>query len=345
MPGFSGKLQTDSGASLPGIGGKFGPDYAKSEYDAEITYYKFLKQYLTLHRSELFFADKAIFVEGDTERILLPAIMKKLDQEDVMRETKEGLDPSLPLLSQNVSIIEVGAYSQIFEKFINYIGIKSLVITDIDSVKTVSQTADNGIVKKNMDGTDKTKDVSCLVSEGIKTSNSSLLFFFGEDKSLIDLITFSLEDKILKKCIVDGTLKWVKNIEGHLLCVYQTIEINDSSEEYCARSFEDAFFHINNQFISEHTFDESGVFIGNETFPSLRQTGMKQFAKSEISAWQMANAVSKKPPFAIEILLNSKNEDITLMTKDLKKVSLTLEFSNWNIPAYIRKGLQWLKID
>ncbi len=28
LPRFSGKLQTDSGASLPGIGGKFDPDYA-----------------------------------------------------------------------------------------------------------------------------------------------------------------------------------------------------------------------------------------------------------------------------------------------------------------------------
>jgi putative ATP-dependent endonuclease of OLD family len=59
--------------------------------------YKFLKQYLTLHRAELFFADKAIFVEGDTERILLPAMMKKIDQEK----------PDNPLLSQNISIIEV----------------------------------------------------------------------------------------------------------------------------------------------------------------------------------------------------------------------------------------------
>jgi len=46
-------------------------------------HFKFLKQYLTLHRAELFFADKAIFIEGDTERILLPAMMKKIDQEDV----------------------------------------------------------------------------------------------------------------------------------------------------------------------------------------------------------------------------------------------------------------------
>ena len=45
-------------------------------------HYKFLKQYLTLHRSQLFFADKAILVEGDTERILLPAMMRKADQAD-----------------------------------------------------------------------------------------------------------------------------------------------------------------------------------------------------------------------------------------------------------------------
>ena len=46
-------------------------------YENKDGYLKFLKQYLTINRSELFFADKAIFVEGDTERILLPAIIKQ----------------------------------------------------------------------------------------------------------------------------------------------------------------------------------------------------------------------------------------------------------------------------
>lgn len=85
--------------------------------------YRFLKKYLTLNRAELFFADKAIFIEGDTERILLPAMMKKVDIEK----------PEDPLLSQNISIIEVGAHSHIFERFIEFIGIKGIIITDIDS--------------------------------------------------------------------------------------------------------------------------------------------------------------------------------------------------------------------
>lgn len=54
----------------------------QKEYDNdEQQWYTFLKHYLTLNRSELFFADKAIFIEGDTERILLPVFMRKIDQE------------------------------------------------------------------------------------------------------------------------------------------------------------------------------------------------------------------------------------------------------------------------
>jgi len=73
--------------------------------EGEIQNFKFLKQYLTLNRAELFFADKAIFIEGDTERILLPAMMQIIDQEDKLEENK-----NIPLLSQNISIVEVGAY-------------------------------------------------------------------------------------------------------------------------------------------------------------------------------------------------------------------------------------------
>jgi hypothetical protein len=45
---------------------------------------------------------------GDTERILLPAMMKKIDDENKNDKSY------LPLLSQNISIVEVGDYSHIF---------------------------------------------------------------------------------------------------------------------------------------------------------------------------------------------------------------------------------------
>ncbi len=316
----------------------------KSEYGADSAYYKFLKQYLTLHRSELFFADKAIFIEGDTERVLLPAMMKKLDQEDIKRELEEGLDASLPLLSQNVSVIEVGAYSQVFEKFIDFIGIKSLITTDIDSVKSVPQTDDGGEIKKNANGTDKMKDRSCPVSEGTKTSNSSLKFFYGSDKSLADFIALPLNERVLNKNLDTGT--WKNDQNGHLLCVYQTKETDSDGKEYHARSFEDAFLHINTTFIKSKVLDDGENFIEDHPFVSLTNKYLKPFITSG-SVYDLAtNGVGSKPSFAMEILLYSTEEKIEFKHKDFNKnESMTMEFSNWLVPAYIREGLQWLKQD
>ena len=99
----------------------------EKEYEGEKECYTFLKHYLTLSRSELFFAEKAVFIEGDTERILLPVMMKKLDQEVHLKKNE------IALTKQNISIIEVGAYSHIFGKFINFIGLqKAVVFTDLD---------------------------------------------------------------------------------------------------------------------------------------------------------------------------------------------------------------------
>ena len=40
---------------------------------------EFIKKYLTLSRCDLFFADKVILVEGASERLLIPDMIKKCD--------------------------------------------------------------------------------------------------------------------------------------------------------------------------------------------------------------------------------------------------------------------------
>ena len=40
----------------------------------------FIKKYLTLTKCDLFFADKAIFVEGSSERLILPDMIDKCDK-------------------------------------------------------------------------------------------------------------------------------------------------------------------------------------------------------------------------------------------------------------------------
>ena len=187
----------------------------KEEYGGdEQKGFKFVKQYLTMNRSELFFADKAICIEGDTERILMPMMMHKIDNKE---KPKADL---IPLLSQNISIIEVGAHSHIFIPLFKFLGIKVLIITDIDA----ANKKDNGrYVKSNP-------------KEAKYTSNASIKEFFKDtgintsNNQFKELVGKNAEDKI----------------KDNMRIAYQ---IPESDGEYQASSFEDAFIALNKDFI------------------------------------------------------------------------------------------------
>lgn len=260
----------------------------KNEYAEETTQYQFLKQYLTISRAEIFFADKAILIEGDTERILIPTLMRKVDIEEEKRLTVSGEEDNfLPLLSQNISAIEVGAYSQIFEKFIDFLGIKTLIITDFDAVDSNGE--------------------KCEVAAGADYSNDAIRFFFN-NPSLNDLKGYNLSRKLFNK--VENI--WTNQENGRLCLVYQIEETN-----YNARSFEDAFIHVNRGFINEN----------KENFKGLKNRN--QFDDAANNAYTLASeCIKKKTHFALDILYHSNND-----------------LSNWQTPAYIKEGLLWLKQD
>lgn len=239
----------------------------KLEYEKGTSQYQFLRQYLTLNRAEFFFADKAVLIEGDTERILLPAMMNKLDLEENF---------NLPLLSQNISIVEVGAYSHIFEKFIDFIGIKYLLITDIDTFKLVAtdkKKEGGGFLMKRESCNPKNPEV-----EG--TSNESLNHFIKKDI----------------KHIINSTSNI--SVKGDNLCIaYQHEEKN-----YHARSFEDSFIHLNKPFVKKN----------KETFKGLKNK--KDFdleGDDSKDAYALAgNCILKKTHFALDVIYHSsKNYD------------------------------------
>jgi hypothetical protein len=139
------------------------------------------------------------------------------------------------------------------------------------------------------------------------------------------------------------TKKWVQDPNGYLLCVYQTEE-----DGYHARSFEDAFFHINRQFFLDN-IDKFPMGIKNKNHISDMSKDVYFLAE---------NCVKKKPALAMEVLLNSKTytikdflyelqwteaTSITLKVNKFNKVGY--QFSNWKIPTYIKEGLLWLKED
>ena len=194
-------------------------DFMKDEDPENL---RFLKRYLTVHNSELFFANKAILIEGPTERLLLPYMMQKIDQmkieikEDETGETKEIEKPvEKKLLSQNISIIEVGgAFAHRFKKLLKFLDIKTLIVTDLDSVGANNQ--------------------KCKVEEGVKTSNKAITDYLG-DMSLGELVNLSANGKI-----VDDLFR----------ITYQIPEENGS---YHARSFEDSWLEINRKFINSES--------------------------------------------------------------------------------------------
>ncbi len=288
-------------------------DLEKEYGEDEKQSFKFLKQYLTLHRAELFFADKAIFIEGDTERILLPAMMKKVDQVDKSKDSIE-----VPLLSQNVSIVEVGAYSHVFEKFIDFIGVKSLIITDIDSQGEFSEEDPDGEIKMT------TKKCRVNAENASDTSNFSLKYFYNKSLNNLEdgqtpldfFKTLSIENKCLGK--TEG--EWKNSENANLLVIYQVQEENSNSSIYHARSFEDAFFHLNKSLIAND----------KDSFNSLKNKNLFDDEQNDVYTLS-EKCVGKKPSLAMEILLRSETD------------ADGNEFSNWETPLYIKEGLSWLK--
>lgn len=303
--------------------------------------YKFLKQYLTLNRSQLFFADKAILVEGDTERILLSAMMRKQDQIDAAAAYEANKPTSLALLSQNISVIEVGAHSHIFEIFLDFIGVRTLIITDIDAGKEEPRMRDGKPAASKATGKPILDVVSWPVDGATHTTNRSLRYFFSVEHDLSFFINLKLADKTVWKD--PATNIWGSHPSGQVLCVFQVSEDDEAGIPYHASSFEDAFFHINRKFMKD--VYEKGEAVSRASFPSLKPSFFEDYLGGGGSYKMADKGITKKPAFAIEILLGS--ETITVAKKSPKGIprDFTFEFSNWKTPQYIEEGLTWIKAD
>ena len=183
-------------------------------------YESFIKQYLTVHRSELFFADKLILVEGDTERILIPYFMDLHDR-DGGNEQK--------LLSQYVSVVDVGNYMYIFGDLIKLLGIKTLMITDMDYAKKGESE----------------RLQACSSDKADDTTNPTLKKLLPAtkkpDKSTVDRIRGTQYDRLF----------FSVNEHGYILNADGNIRLATQKEEngYCARTFEDSFAYLNKNWI------------------------------------------------------------------------------------------------
>lgn len=274
----------------------------------------FLHQYLTLTRCDLFFADKAVLIEGTTERLMLPQVIRALD----------AAEPSMKLKSQYITIMEVGgAYSQLFIPLLEFLGLRSLIITDLDAVKPNA--------KKKLE--------ACLVHEGVTTSNSCIKHWFNAaiaatavpeqteelaaaepaaappadhqgdpvlvaPEMAVAVSTESADDD--EDDVVEGQALFplataMSAVEsdktrGNVRIAYQVSELPNGP---CGRTFEDAFILANQAFFG----------IAGDTNEELAEAARSRAAKQ------------KKSKFALTYAINK---------------------TNWVTPRYIDESMRWL---
>jgi len=189
--------------------------------DEEAATRSFLLQYLKLTHCDLFFADAAVLVEGNVERLLLPLIIQKTTPE---------------LRACHLTILEVGgAFSHKFQKLIEFLGLPMLVITDLDSVHAEEAAVEGDAENEDKNSKDKTGSACMTTHDGAVTSNETLKQWLPKCNSIQDIL--AVDDT--QKCLVerDGG-------PGYIRVAYETLQPatwRGSSVQLAGRTFEEAF--------------------------------------------------------------------------------------------------------
>ncbi len=198
----------------------------KNKYVNEQKEFQFLKQYLSIESAELFFADKAIFIEGISESMLMQYFISKFDAKKLLEEKKSIQNNTskkstyIPLSSQNITIVQAGANAKAFKYFLELLKIPAVIITDIDTTKPKSTP--KGV---------RYEAAAVCDNETSNTSNETIKYYFNAPKN---------ND--------DDFKQWFYNLLNHNMnCKNNYIKISYQIEEnsYYPRSFEDAFININ----------------------------------------------------------------------------------------------------
>jgi len=192
----------------------------------------FLQKYLTLNKCDLFFADKAILIEGTAERLLIPNMIEKLVCKGDLRKD------DISLKSQYYTLIEVGgAYAYKFIPLLRFLKIPTLIITDIDSVNAARK--------------------SCFVKDGKNTSNATIKYWFSD---------------ILKKKREEYSFNDIKSLETKNKTSDKIhIEYQVEENGLCGRSLEEAIKNSNRELfgltgtVSEEDLEYNPYSDGSKT--------------------------------------------------------------------------------
>jgi len=266
-------------------------------YDAtEVTIRNFLERYLKLTHCDLFFADAAILVEGNVERLLTPLMI-------------ESAAPRLK--SAYLSILEIGgAFGHRFQTLIEFLGLTTLIITDIDSVNGV-------LLDELVDGDDDGDDEGevngkvCMVDvDGAVTSNQTLRTWLPGKAAINELLEATPQERTSS---LPGDGRDIVRV------AYQTqVEVTWRGETsmMAGRTLEEAFVFENLDWCQELQHKDLKLRIPRNENLTLEEIANRLHKRIKGSSF-------KKTDFALALL--SKNPE------------------EWSVPDYMVQGFQWLQ--
>lgn len=260
----------------------------------------FLERYLKLTHCDLFFADAAILVEGNVERLLLPQMIA---------------NEAPRLQSAYLSILEIGgAFGHRFRALIEFLGITTLIVTDIDSVlaplgDAVAPEDNGGDDEPGEDG--MAAGSACMVHiDGAVTSNQTLIQWLPGYSTIAELLAAD-----------DARRTQVRTADGDALIrvTYQTrVEVTwgDTTAACAGRTLEEAFALENLDWCQGA--DRADL--------KLRVRG-----GANLTLDQLAERLHRK--------ISGSNFHKT----DFALALLAQDPTTWAVPRYIAAGLHWLE--
>ena len=276
----------------------------------------FLERYLRLTHCDLFFADAAILVEGNVERLLMPQMIAKATPR---------------LQSTYISILEVGgAFGHRFKGLIDFLGLTTLIVTDIDSVSppAVGAVALPAVGGRPADEDDADADpdvdeaaeeaaavrrgrMACMVHEaGALTSNQTLIKWLPACGTIAELLTATVNQRIQPRAEAGDALVRVS---------FQTpiaVDWRGVREVRTGRTLEEAFALQNLAWCQDVDRKDLGLRVKGCNKLDLGEIAQSLYRK-------VKNASFHKTDFALALLAQDP--------------------AAWTVPTYISEGLQWLE--
>lgn len=264
----------------------------------------FLERYMKLTHCDMFFADAAILVEGNVERLLIPQMILKAA-------------PRLNTIC--LSILEVGgAYAYRFRLLVEFLGLTTLVVTDIDSVHPTPPAAqpgpqgnDGAVAEEEEDDEEEQAGTACLVNTpDAVTCNQTLIQWLPARTSIADLLVATQEQ---------STQAPGANNPAHVRVAYQRA-VNTTWDG-------------NTQPIAGRTLEEAFVF---------HNLAWCQHLDRKVLNLRIARNQEKTLDELVHRLHN-RIKSSNFKKTDFALALLTLDPVQWQVPQYIDSGLKWLE--